>query len=109
MEKNIISEDKIKEVIDRLLNEETSKVRREDYNRVQFKIDELQNSLNETIKEFRKLEDSIPDGLKKVTDGKISFISTNLSMASKSLIQVKDKIKQHKKNSYQQQVDEKKK
>ncbi len=109
MENKIISENVVKSVLDRILNEETSKVKREDFNRVQFKIEELQNSLNETIKEFRKLEDSIPGGLKTVSNGRISGISSNLSSAQKLLAQLKDKIKQHKRSTYSQQVDEKKK
>jgi len=109
MENKIISENVVKSVLDRILNEETSKVKREDFNRVQYKIEELQNSLNETIKEFRKLEDSIPGGLKTVSNGRVSGISNNLSSAQKLLVQLKDKIRQHKRNTYSQQVDEKKK
>ena len=60
MEKIIISENLIKEALDKILIEQMSKVSRQDFSRVQFKIEELQNSLNETIKEMRKLEDSIP-------------------------------------------------
>jgi hypothetical protein len=109
MENKIISENVVKSVLDRILNEETSKVKREDFNRVQYKIEELQNSLNETIKEFRKLEDSIPGGLKTLSNGRVSGISNNLSSAQKLLVQLKDKIRQHKRNTYSQQVDEKKK
>jgi flagellar biosynthesis chaperone FliJ len=109
MENKIISENIVKSVLDRILNEETSKVRREDFNRVQFKIEELQNSLNETIKEFRKLEDSIPGGLKTVANGRISGISSNLMNTQKLIVQLKEKIKQHKRNTFSQQVDEKKK
>jgi len=109
MENKIISENVVKSVLNRILNEETSKVRREDFNRVQFKIEELQNSLNETIKEFRKLEDSIPGGLKTVANGRISGISNNLTNALKLIIQLKEKIKQYKRNTFSQQVDEKKK
>ncbi len=109
MENKIISENVVKSVLDRILNEETSKVRREDFNRVQFKIEELQNSLNETIKEFRKLEDSIPGGLKTVANGRISGISSNLMNTQKLIVQLKEKIKQHKRNTFSQQVDEKKK
>lgn len=109
MENKIISEIKVNEVLQQILNEETSKVKREDFSRVQFKIEELQNSLTETIKEFRKLEDSIPGGLKTVSNGRISGISTNLSNTQKLLSQLRDKIKQYKKSTYSQQVDEKKK
>lgn len=109
MENKIITENKIKEVLDKLLNEETSKVKREDYNRVQFKIEELQNSLNDTIREFRKMEDSIPAGLKTVANGRVSGISSNLMETQKLISQLKEKLKQHKRNSFTQQVEEKKK
>jgi predicted HNH restriction endonuclease len=108
MEKSLLTENKVKEVLNRILNEETSKVKRDDYNRIQFKIEELQNSLNDTIREFRKMEDSIPGGLKTVTNGRISGISSNLMETQKLISQLKDKLKQHKRNSFSQQVDEKK-
>lgn len=109
MEKRIISEIKVNEVLQQILSEETSKVKRDDFTRVQFKIEELQNSLSETMKEFRKLEDSIPNGLKTLSNGRISGISNNLSNTQKLIVQLKDKIKQYKKSSLTQQVDEKKK
>jgi ClpP class serine protease len=109
MEKHTISEEIIKNTIFQVLNEQTSKIRREDYARVQFKIEELQNSLNETVKEMRKLEDSIPGGLKTVSNGRISGISISLTNAQKLLIQLKDKIRQHKRLTFTQQVNEKKK
>jgi hypothetical protein len=109
MENKIITENKVNEVLQRILNEETSKVKRDDYSRVQFKIEELQNSLNDTLKEFRKLDDSIPGGLKTITNGRISSISGSLSNAQKLISQLKDKIRQHKRSSSVQQVDEKKK
>lgn len=109
MENKIISENRVKEVILQILNEDTSKVKREEYAKVQFKVEELQNSLNETLKEFRKLEDSIPNGLKTISNGRITGISQNLTNAQKLIVQLKDKVKQHKKSTYSQQVDEKKK
>ncbi len=109
MEKNIISENDIKRVLDQILNEEVSKVKREDYNRTQYKIEELENSLSETIKEFRKLQESIPEGLKSVANGRINGISSNLTSAQDLISQLKNKIKKHKKSIYTQQVDEKKK
>lgn len=109
MEKNIISEIRVNEVLQQILSEETSKVKRDDFARVQFKIEELQNSLSETMKEFRKLEDSIPSGLKTISNGRVSGISSSLSNAQKLITQLKDKIKQYKKSSFTQQVDEKKK
>ena len=109
MENKIISENVIKSVLDQLLNEESSKVKRDEFNRVQFKMDELQNSLNETIKEFRKLQDSIPGGLKTVTNGRINGIGSGLADAQKLLSQLKDKVKSYKRSAYAQQVEEKKK
>jgi hypothetical protein len=109
MEKNIISENDVKRVLDQILNEEVSKVKREDYNRTQYKIEELENSLSETIKEFRKLQESIPEGLKSVANGRINGISSNLTSAQDLISQLKNKIKKHKKSIYTQQVDEKKK
>jgi chorismate synthase len=108
MENNMINENTVKNVLFQILNEEASKVKRDEFNRVQFKMDELQNSLNETLKEMRKLEDSIPAGLKTVTNGRITGISSNLSNAQKLLSQLKDKVRQHKKTLYTQQVEEKK-
>jgi hypothetical protein len=108
MEKNIISENQIKEVLVKILSEQTSKVSRQEFSKVQFKIDELQNSLNETIKELRKLDDSIPSGVKTLSNARISGISSNLSAAQKIVIQLKDKVKQYKKTLYTQQIEEKK-
>jgi hypothetical protein len=65
--------------------------------------------MNETIKELRKLEDSIPSGLKTVTNGRVSGISSSLSNAQKMLSQLKDKVRQHKRTIYAQQIEEKKK
>ena len=109
MEKIVISENIIKNKIFDVLNEETSKVKREDYAKTQYKIEELQNSLNETMREFRKLEESLPDGLKTVANGRVSGISSSLSNAQKLISQLKDKIRQHKRASYVQPVEEKKK
>lgn len=108
MEKKIITEDTVKNVLYNILNEEASKVRREDFNRVQYKIEELQNSLNETIKELRKLDDSIPYGLKTICNGRLGVINNNFSESQKLLIQLKEKIKKHKKSLYSQNMVEKK-
>jgi len=108
MENKIIIEENIKNILFNILNEETSKVRREEFNKVQFKLDELESSLNETIKELRKFEDSIPNGLKTVCGGRVSNISSNLNNSQKIIHQLKDRIKKHKKNIYKQNVVEKK-
>ncbi len=109
MDNKIITEDDVKNVLFNILNEEISKVKREDYARIQYKIEELQNSLNETVKDFRKMEECLPNGLKTVANGRISGIFSNLTDAQKLLVQLKDKIRQHKKKTYTQQVEEKKK
>jgi flagellar biosynthesis chaperone FliJ len=109
MENNIIFENKLKETLEKVILEETSKVSRQDFSRVQFKIDELQNSINESIKELRKLEDSVPTGLQNLIKTRISMISSNLSNSQKVLIQLKDKVKQYKRTLYAQSLDEKKK
>ena len=89
--------------------EETSKVSRNEFSRVQFKIEELQNSLNETVRELRKLEDSIPSGLQMLTKSRISMISSNLGNTQKLLSLVKEKIRNYKRSLYSQPIEEKKK
>ena len=109
MEKQIITENQVKNILDKVLMEETSKVSRNEFSRVQFKIEELQNSLNETVKELRKLEDSIPSGLQTLTKSRVSMISSNLTNSQKLLSIVKDKIRNYKRSLYSQPIEEKKK
>jgi hypothetical protein len=108
MEKLII-EDEIKNILNKILTEETSKVSRYEFSRVQFKIEETENSLNETIKEFRKLQDSIPTGLKKITSNRLGEISSHLNESKKTIVEMKEKIRKYKKSLYNQPLDEKKK
>lgn len=108
MKKQEITEEIVKNKVIELLSEQTSKVRREDFAKVQFKIEELQNSLSETFKDLRKLEDSVPNNLKTLTNSRISGISQSLSNAQKLLVQLKDKIRQYKRNLYTQPVVENK-
>jgi alpha-N-acetylglucosamine transferase len=108
MEKTVISENKVKEILFNVLNEEASKVKRDDFSRVQYKIEELENSLGETIKELRKLENSVPNGLKNITNGRITGVSSSLSNAQKLIVQLKDKVRQFKKSTYTQSIEEKK-
>ena len=109
MEKIIITENQVKNVLDKVLMEETSKVSRNEFSRVQFKIEELQNSLNETVRELRKLEDSVPSGLQNLTKSRISIISSNLTNSQKLLSVVKEKIRNYKRSLYSQPIEEKKK
>jgi len=105
----LILEDQIKQILGQVIAEETSKVSRYEFGRVQFKMDELENSLNETIKEFRKLEDSIPSGLKTITNSRISLVGKNLIDSKKVIIELKDKVKKYKRKIHSQQTDENKK
>ena len=104
-----INEEMVRNLIKNILEEETSKVNRNDYGKVQFKMEELENQLVETIKELRKVEDSIPDGLKTLSGNRLKSISSCLYDAHSTLKQLKNKVREHKKSTYQQQVDEKKK
>ena len=109
MEKIIITENQVKNILDKVLMEQTSKVSRNEFSKVQFKIEELQNSLNETVKELRKLEDSIPTGLENLTKSRISMISNNLVSSQKLIAIVKDKIRNYKRSLYSQTIEEKQK
>jgi hypothetical protein len=104
----VITEEQVKEALNKVLINESSKVKREEFAKVQFKIEELENSLIETMKEFRKLEDSVPAGLKVISNGRISGISSNLTNAQKLITQLKEKVRQHKRQLYQQQIEERK-
>jgi hypothetical protein len=42
--------------------------------------------LNETVKEFRKLQDSIPGGLKTLSNGRVSGIGSSLANANAQAI-----------------------
>jgi predicted RNase H-like nuclease (RuvC/YqgF family) len=106
---NILLENEIKNILETLINEEASKVSRYEFGRVQFKIDELENSLNETIKELRKLQDAVPNGLKGITGNRITSLSNNLNNSKKVIIELKEKVKKYKKNIYSQPIEEKKK
>lgn len=108
MESKKINENKVLDILRNILSEEVSKVNRNDYNRVQFKMDELESQLSETIKELRQLQDSIPDGLKTLTNGRVKMISDNLNDAHSTLKVLKNKVKTHRKSSNQSQVEEKK-
>jgi hypothetical protein len=109
MEKTIITEEQVKKVLGDILNEELSKVSRQDFSRTQFKIDELQNSLNETIKEFRKLQDSMPNGLKNITNKRLSLISSYLIGSQGNILKLKENVRLYKRKFYGQQIEEKKK
>jgi hypothetical protein len=102
MEKILITEDQVKKVLDNILTEEMSRVSRQDFNRTQFKIEELQNSLNETIKEFRKLEVGIPNGLQVVAKSRISSIGLSLGNIQRDVNKLKEGVRIYKRKVYAQ-------
>lgn len=103
MKYEILNEQLILNIFNKVLLEDTSKVKREDYTRLLFKIEDFQNSLNETLKEYRQLQDSLPDGLKTLANGKMSKINECLSSANTLTTHLKSKIKEHKRSLYSQQ------
>jgi len=105
---NIIQEETVKKILNKILIEESSKVKRDEFNRVQYKIEEFENSLVESMKELRKLQDSIPSGLETITKHKISQIQNNLSNSQLHIKQLKEKIKKFKRSLYSQDIVEKK-
>lgn len=109
MEKTIITEEEVKNALDKLLTEEASRVSRQDFSRTQFKIEELENSLMETSKEFRKLQDSMPEGLKNITNKRTQLISSYLIGAQGNIAKLKSIIRSYKRKIYAQQIEEKKK
>jgi hypothetical protein len=107
MENKNITEEQIKEVLSKILNEE--KVSRDQYTKVRFKLEDLSQSLNETIKELRKVQDSLPLKLKGSIGGKLSTLDSSFSSAQKTISILKEKVRQLKRSEYAQQVVEKKK
>ena len=84
-----------------------SKVSRQDFNRVLFKIEELEASLNETIKEYKKLEDAMPNGLKNSTNRKMTTINDHLYSIKKEILVLSKNVRLFKKRNTQQ-LDERK-
>jgi len=104
MEKVIITEEQVKKVLDNILSEQMKKVSRQDFSRTQFKIEELQNSLNETIKEFRKLQTTVPSGLQTAANSKIASIGGHLSKAQMEIDKLKIGVNNYKRKMYSRQV-----
>jgi len=105
----LITEEQIKDALNKVLLSESSKVKREDFNRVAFKIEELQNSLNETIKDLKKLESSIPPQLKTLTQGRVGSIGSHLGEAQQITSKLKEKVFTQKRKSFTRKIEEKKK
>jgi hypothetical protein len=108
MKKIFLTESQIKEVINSVINEANNKVSRHEFSKVQFKLDDLNGAIQDAQKELRKLEDSVPNGLKNVTNKKINEITTNLTDVKNLISSLKSKIHQIKKLNYSQPLEEKK-
>lgn len=113
MDKKQISEEKILEVISQVLNEEVSKIKREDYTRLLYRIDDFERSLSELMKEFHKIDGSTPTGLKYLCKDKMSKINNNLLFSQRLLSQLKEKVWQKRRelsnHQTMSQIEEKKK
>ncbi len=107
MEKQFISEEKVKQILNKILNEE--KVGRDQYIKMRFKLDDLSQSINECLKELRQAQDSVPTKFKGSIGSKLSSIGNSIEDAQKTISHLKEKIRQLKKAEYRQQVEEKKK
>lgn len=100
MKKVVITEDQVKKVLDDVLTENMSRVPRQDFTRTQFKIEELQNSLNEALKDFVKLQNAIPEGLRGVSNQKLLSIGTALTNAQMEVIRLKNGVQSYKKRMF---------
>lgn len=106
MEKNIIIENS-KIILKQILLEDISKIPRQDYNRILFKLEEFENSLNETIKEYKKLEESIPNGLNLVTRKKMTLMSSYLYNTKTEIHNMVKNVKNFKKRTNNQNTIQK--
>jgi len=104
-----ITEEQIKKALNKVLLNESTKVKRDEFNRVCFKIEELQNSLNETINDLKKLESSIPPSLKTLTNGRINSISSHLGETREITSKLKEKVNDYKRKLFTRKIEEKKK
>jgi hypothetical protein len=102
-----INEEYVLQLVRNVISEETQKVSRNDYNKIQYKIEELENSLMETLKELRKVNDATPEGLRVISDKRIKSIEGCLNDAHTTIKTLKSKIKDHKRNTFQSNNTEK--
>ena len=95
MEKEIITEEQVKEILNKILSEE--KVGRDQYIRMKFKLDDLSQSLNDSLRELRQAQDSVPTKFKSSIGSKLNSIGSVLETSQKTITQLKEKIRQLKK------------
>ena len=100
MGKVMITEEQVKEVLENLLSEDMKKVSRQDFSRTQFRIEELQNSLNETMRDFSKLQSSIPSGLQTLSKSRLISIGMQLSLVQKEIAKLKEGVTSYKKKTF---------
>ena len=103
-----INEEYVLSVVRNIISEETMRVSRNDYNKIQYKIEEMENCLVETSKELRKVNDSMPQGLKTISDKRLKSIQSSLDDAHKIIKQLQSKIKEHKRSLSQSSTSENK-
>jgi hypothetical protein len=109
MDNNILKEEEINHLIQKILKEEAGKISRAEYNKINFKLDEFSNSLGETFKELRKFEEAVPSELENITKSRITSINGHLVEIKKIINQLNEKIKTRKKSNFSQNIIEKKK
>ena len=105
MEKIVITEEQVKKVLENILTEDMSRVSRQDFSRIQFKIEELENSLDQTINEYRKLQIGVPAGLKTLTNSKLQSIASYLGGIQRDISKLKESVKLYKRKMYYQQIE----
>ena len=106
MEKVTITEEQVKEVLENLLSEQMKKVSRQEFSRTQFKIEELQNSLNETLKDFGKLQSGLPSGLQTLSKSRLMSIGMQLSLAQKEIEKLKEGVTGYKRKMFSRQISQ---
>ena len=95
-----INEEMIQSMILTVINEEAMKVSRADYNKVQFRLDELMSTLSEMEKELRKLSDQMPTALMVVTKKKINSINDCLVKSKDEIGYIRNKVIEHKRRAF---------
>ena len=98
MENKIITESQVKEALDKVLTEQTSKISREQFNNIKVRISDLEKSLNETMIYLRRLDNEIPYSLKRVSNDRMKTMSSYLNGSQRALNQLENKIISYKKS-----------
>lgn len=105
--KFIIDEAQVKDALDKVINEQISKVSREEFTTIKLRINDLQKALNKTLDEMRELEESIPNNLKSITKGRTNKISAYLYNGQYFLNQLKNKLELYRRSTSARNISEK--